>query len=105
MFIAEKKIGEMKIGRGNRSTQRKPAPAPLRPPQIKKILRCLSTDGLASSTLVDDDDDDGNEDGDGDDDDDDDDETVNPCTIIGKVTVLYILIFKTLDGAQEEETS
>jgi hypothetical protein len=27
-------IGGMKIGRGNRSTQRKPAPAPLRPPQI-----------------------------------------------------------------------
>jgi hypothetical protein len=24
----------MKIGRGNRSTRRKPAPAPLRPPQI-----------------------------------------------------------------------
>jgi hypothetical protein len=27
-------FGEMKIGRGNRSTQRKPAPAPLCPPQI-----------------------------------------------------------------------
>jgi hypothetical protein len=27
-------IGEMKIGRGNRSTRRKPAPAPLCPPQI-----------------------------------------------------------------------
>jgi hypothetical protein len=27
-------IGGMKIGRGNRSTQRKPAPAPLCPPQI-----------------------------------------------------------------------
>jgi hypothetical protein len=27
-------IGGMKIGRGNRSTRRKPAPAPLRPPQI-----------------------------------------------------------------------
>jgi hypothetical protein len=27
-------IGEMKIGRGNRSTRRKPAPAPLHPPQI-----------------------------------------------------------------------
>jgi hypothetical protein len=26
--------GGMKIGRGNRSTQRKPAPAPLCPPQI-----------------------------------------------------------------------
>jgi hypothetical protein len=27
-------IGVMKIGRGNRSTRRKPAPAPLCPPQI-----------------------------------------------------------------------
>jgi hypothetical protein len=27
-------VGGMKIGRGNRSTQRKPAPAPLCPPQI-----------------------------------------------------------------------
>jgi hypothetical protein len=27
-------IGGMKIGRGNQSTQRKPAPAPLCPPQI-----------------------------------------------------------------------
>jgi hypothetical protein len=27
-------IGEMKIGRGNRSTRRQPAPAPLCPPQI-----------------------------------------------------------------------
>jgi hypothetical protein len=27
-------IGEMKIGRGNRSTRRKPAPASLCPPQI-----------------------------------------------------------------------
>jgi hypothetical protein len=27
-------IGRMKIGRGNRSTRRKPAPAPLSPPQI-----------------------------------------------------------------------
>jgi hypothetical protein len=27
-------IGGMKIGRGNRSTRRKPAPAPLYPPQI-----------------------------------------------------------------------
>jgi hypothetical protein len=27
-------IGGMKIGKGNRSTQRKPAPAPLCPPQI-----------------------------------------------------------------------
>jgi hypothetical protein len=27
-------VGAMKIGRGNRSTRRKPAPAPLCPPQI-----------------------------------------------------------------------
>jgi hypothetical protein len=27
-------FGGMKIGRGNRSTERKPAPAPLCPPQI-----------------------------------------------------------------------
>jgi hypothetical protein len=27
-------IGRIKIGRGNRSSRRKPAPAPLRPPQI-----------------------------------------------------------------------
>jgi hypothetical protein len=27
-------IGGIKIGKGNRSTRRKPAPAPLRPPQI-----------------------------------------------------------------------
>jgi hypothetical protein len=27
-------VGEMKIGRGNRSTRRKPVPAPLYPPQI-----------------------------------------------------------------------
>jgi hypothetical protein len=27
-------FGGMKIGRGNRSTRRKPAPAPLSPPQI-----------------------------------------------------------------------
>jgi hypothetical protein len=30
-------IGGMKIGRGNRSTRRKPAPAPLCPPQIPLI--------------------------------------------------------------------
>jgi hypothetical protein len=29
-------IGEMKIGRGNQSTRRKPAPAPLCPPQISR---------------------------------------------------------------------
>jgi hypothetical protein len=32
-------IGGMKIGRGNRSTRRKPAPAPLCPPQIPQDLR------------------------------------------------------------------
>jgi hypothetical protein len=31
-------IGGMKIGRGNRSTRRKPAPAPLCPPQIPHDL-------------------------------------------------------------------
>jgi hypothetical protein len=31
-------IGGMKIGRGNRSTRRKPAPAPLHPPQIPTLL-------------------------------------------------------------------
>jgi hypothetical protein len=30
-------IGGMKIGRGNRSTRRKPAPAPFCPPQIPQI--------------------------------------------------------------------
>jgi hypothetical protein len=30
----DREIGGMKIGRGNRSTRRKPAPAPLCPPQI-----------------------------------------------------------------------
>jgi hypothetical protein len=29
----DEEFGEMKIGRGNRSTRRKPATAPLRPPQ------------------------------------------------------------------------
>jgi hypothetical protein len=31
-------VGGMQIGRGNRSTSRKPAPAPLRPPQIAHDL-------------------------------------------------------------------
>jgi hypothetical protein len=31
-------IGGMKIGKGNRSTRRKPAPAPLCPPQIPRHL-------------------------------------------------------------------
>jgi hypothetical protein len=30
----DREFGVMKIGRGNRSTRRKPAPAPLCPPQI-----------------------------------------------------------------------
>jgi hypothetical protein len=30
----DEEFGKMKIGRGNRSTRRKPAPAPLCPPQI-----------------------------------------------------------------------
>jgi hypothetical protein len=30
-------IGGIKIGRGNRSTRRKPAPAPLCPPQIPHV--------------------------------------------------------------------
>jgi hypothetical protein len=30
-------FGGMKIGRGNRSTRRKPAPAPLSPPQIPLV--------------------------------------------------------------------
>jgi hypothetical protein len=31
-------IGKIKIGRGNRSTRRKPAPVPIRPPQIPHDL-------------------------------------------------------------------
>jgi hypothetical protein len=31
-------VGEMKIGKGNRRTRRKPAPAPLCPPQISHDL-------------------------------------------------------------------
>jgi hypothetical protein len=31
-------IGELKIGRGNPSTRRKPAPVPLCPPQIPHML-------------------------------------------------------------------
>jgi hypothetical protein len=34
-------IGGMKIGKGNRSTRRKPALAPLCPPQIAQFLRVL----------------------------------------------------------------
>jgi hypothetical protein len=32
-------IGGMKIGRGNRSTRRKPAPTPLGPPQIPHAFK------------------------------------------------------------------
>jgi hypothetical protein len=34
MMMADGEFGRMKIGRGNRSTRRKPTPAPLYPPQI-----------------------------------------------------------------------
>jgi hypothetical protein len=33
----DREFGGMKIGRGNRSTRRKPAPAPLCPPQISLV--------------------------------------------------------------------
>jgi hypothetical protein len=36
-------IGGMKIGRGNRSTRRKPAPAPLCPPQIPLAIPGLES--------------------------------------------------------------
>jgi hypothetical protein len=39
-------IGGMKIGRGNRSTRRKPAPAPLCPPQIPHDQTRAPTPGL-----------------------------------------------------------
>jgi hypothetical protein len=40
-------IGGMKIGRGNRSTRRKPAPVPLRPPKIRRYLTRASTRAAA----------------------------------------------------------
>jgi hypothetical protein len=40
-------IGGMKIGRGNRSTRRIPAPAPLCPPQIPYDLTRARTRGAA----------------------------------------------------------
>jgi hypothetical protein len=40
-------IGEMKIGRGNRSTRIKPAPAPLSPPQIAHDLTRPRTRAIA----------------------------------------------------------
>jgi hypothetical protein len=46
-------IGGMNIGRGNRSTQRKPAPAPFCPPQIPLDQMCLCNfDGLAPSYMA-----------------------------------------------------
>jgi hypothetical protein len=45
-------IGGMKIGRGNRSTRRKPAPAPLCPPQIPHDLtREATTRSLPGLTM------------------------------------------------------
>jgi hypothetical protein len=40
-------IGGMKIGRGSRSTRRKPAPAPLCPPQIPHDQTLISTRATA----------------------------------------------------------
>jgi hypothetical protein len=40
-------VGGMKIGRGNRSTRRKPAPAPLCPPQIKHATNWTTADNLS----------------------------------------------------------
>jgi hypothetical protein len=39
--------GRMKIGRGNRSIRRKPAPVPLRPPQIPNDLTLARTRAAA----------------------------------------------------------
>jgi hypothetical protein len=44
-------IGGMKIGRGNRSNQRKPAPAPLCPPQIAHDLTCAAAVGSQRQTV------------------------------------------------------
>jgi hypothetical protein len=41
-------VGGMKIGRGNRSTQRKPAPVPLCPPQISHDLTWAQTRAAAA---------------------------------------------------------
>jgi hypothetical protein len=43
-------IGEMKIGRGNRSTQRKPAPALLFPPQMARKLGAESNGQISENT-------------------------------------------------------
>jgi hypothetical protein len=40
-------VGRMKIGRENRSTLRKPAPVPLRPPQIPHDLNWARTRAAA----------------------------------------------------------
>jgi hypothetical protein len=40
-------VGGMKIGRGNRSTRREPAPAPLCPPQIPHELTWARTRAAA----------------------------------------------------------
>jgi hypothetical protein len=47
-------IGGMKISRGNRSTRRKPAPVPLRPPQIPHDLTLTRTwaAGVGSQRLT-----------------------------------------------------
>jgi hypothetical protein len=49
-MIDDRDCGEihgMKIGRGNRSTRRKPAPAPLCPPQIPHDQTCTRTRAAA----------------------------------------------------------
>jgi hypothetical protein len=43
-------VGGMRIGRGNRSTRRKPAPAPLRPPQIQHDLTWARTLAAAAGS-------------------------------------------------------
>jgi hypothetical protein len=40
-------VGGMRIGRGNRTTRRKPAPLPLCPPQIPHDLTCARTRAAA----------------------------------------------------------
>jgi hypothetical protein len=40
-------VGGMRIGRGNRTTRRKPAPVPLCPPQIPHDLTCARTRAAA----------------------------------------------------------
>jgi hypothetical protein len=45
-------VGRMKTGRGNRSTRRKPAPAPLCPPQIRHELTWDRTRASAVGNLA-----------------------------------------------------